>query len=94
MYRLSQAAENDIIAIYVAGVGMFGARQAEHYHQGLEETFRFLAAFPGAARLRTEITPPVRVHPYRSHIIIYTVEGADIDILRVRHGLEDWEGAP
>ena len=91
MYRLSRRAEDDIIAIYVTGEGSFGAAQAERYHQGLEQTFRFLAEFPGAARLRTDITPSVRVHPYRSHIIIYVAAGDDIDILRVRHGLEDWE---
>ncbi|MDI1365966.1 MAG: type II toxin-antitoxin system RelE/ParE family toxin [bacterium] len=93
MYRLSRTAEDDVIAIYLTGAGLFGVGQAERYHQGLEETFRFLSAFPKAARLRNEIAPPVRVHPYRSHIIVYTVVGQDIDILRVRHGLEDWDSA-
>jgi plasmid stabilization system protein ParE len=45
----------------VTGAGLSGVNQADRYHQGLEETFRFLAEFPNAARLRTETAPPVRV---------------------------------
>ncbi|WP_438985218.1 type II toxin-antitoxin system RelE/ParE family toxin [Aequoribacter sp.] len=40
---------------------------------------------------RFELSPPVRVHPFRSHIIIYTQENnGDIFIVRVRHSREDW----
>ena len=69
---------------------LFGADQAEAYYAGLAETFGFLAEFPKAARERPETRPPVRVHPYRSHIVVYVIEGDDIQILRVRHGREDW----
>lgn len=93
-YRLSRKAEADVIQLYVEGVEAFGAAQAEAYLSGLERAFAFLAEFPLAARERTETMPPVRIHPYQSHIIVYVVEGRRITILRVRHGREDWEPAP
>jgi toxin ParE1/3/4 len=73
------------------GVAQFGIQQAERYHDLLERTFQFLAENPEAARERAEITPPVRIHPIESHVVIYTAdESGDIFIVRVRHGREDW----
>lgn len=90
-YRLSRKAEEDVIAAFVYGAAQFGVQQAERYHDLLEKTFQFLAENPEAARERAEITPPVRIHPIESHIVIYTVdERGDIFIVRVRHGREDW----
>jgi len=58
---------------------------------GLSAIFEFLADYPQAARLREEISPPVRVHPYKAHLVIYDVGDEDkVIILRVRHGREDW----
>lgn len=69
----------------------FGIQQAEHYHDLLENTFQFLAENPEAARERLEISPPVRIHPIESHVVIYTIgDGGDIFIVRIRHGHEDW----
>ena len=94
-YKLTRKAEDDIIDIYLQGHTLFGENQAEHYHRGMEEAFRFLSDEPRAARERTEINPPVRVHPYGSHIIIYMIGPADdILILRVRHSREDWHNSP
>jgi toxin ParE1/3/4 len=90
-YRLSRKAEEDIIATFVYGAEQFGVQQAERYHDLLERTLQFLAENPEAARERAEITPPVRIHPIESHVVIYTVdESGDIFIVRVRHGREDW----
>jgi toxin ParE1/3/4 len=90
-YRLSRKAEEDIIATYMYGVAQFRVQQAERNHDLLERTFQFLAENPEAARERAEITPPVRIHPIESHVVIYTVdESGDIFIVRVRHGREDW----
>jgi len=93
-YILSKKAEEDIIAIYREGVLLFGPARAEKYHGQLAQVFDFLAAHPEAARERHEITPPVRVHPHGSHMIVYLVEERDIFILRVRHGREDWIKTP
>jgi toxin ParE1/3/4 len=43
-----------------------------------------------AAPERAELGHSSRVHPYRSHIIFYRLDGADTFIQRIRHGSEDW----
>ena len=94
-YGLSVKAEEDIARAYCDGIRLFGLDQAETYYAGLERAFQFLSDTPKAARERTEITPPVRVHPYQSHIIVYLIDDKnDVLILRVRHGREDWENDP
>ena len=90
-YRLTANAEDDLTAIFIAGLAEFGLEQADAYHDGLFATFAFLAEYPRAARLRDDIDPPVRAHRYRSHLVIYELESDDlVIILRVRHGREDW----
>ncbi len=93
-YKLSKKAEEDIIDIYREGALLFGEQQAEKYFLEMEHIFEFLAANPRLARERAEITPPVRIHPYASHMIIYIIESENIFILRIRHGREDWMTAP
>ena len=87
VYRLTQQAREDIIGISVDGVSAFGVRQAEAYHAMVERAFRTLCENPRMARERTEISPPVRVHPCGSHIVVLL-------IVRVRHGREDWIDNP
>lgn len=90
-YRLSRKAEEDILEIFVSGAECFGVRQEELYHIELEHRFRFLAENPLAAPLHNELRPPVRIHPFASHLIVYTtLENDDIMIIRVRHGHEAW----
>lgn len=94
-YKLSVNAEGDIVRAYREGVRLFGVEQAEKYYAGMEQAFEFLSDTPKAARERTEITPPVRVHPYRSHIIVYLIDSeGEVLILRIRHGRENWENDP
>ncbi|MDR0781158.1 MAG: type II toxin-antitoxin system RelE/ParE family toxin [Pseudomonadales bacterium] len=90
-YRLTVAATDDVTAIFLESLERFGLVQAEHYHAGLTAAFEFLAQFPRAAREREEILPPVRIHPYQAHLIVYELELNDrVLILRVRHRREDW----
>ncbi len=93
-YRLSNSAVEDLLAIWEAGFRLFGLAQAEQYHADLAAIFRFLSENPRAARLRTEISPPVRVHPFKAHLVVYDVSDDGILILRVRHGREDWVSDP
>ena len=72
---------------------MFGLSQADRYIDGLLGTLELIADFPEIARLRTGIDPPVRAWPYRSHVILYDLgEAGGVLIVRIRHGLEDWQG--
>lgn len=89
-YKLSYAAETDLIHIYLEGVRLFGTKQAETYHAKLEHVFEILADNPKIAPERTEFTPTVRIHSFISHIIIYVADSDSITILRIRHAKEDW----
>lgn len=89
-YRLSQAAADDLARIAEYTVETFGTAQAIAYRDSLIATFEFLAENPRAARLREELHPPVRVHPHKPHLIIYSIEDDSIFIVRIRHGREDW----
>ncbi|WP_069064223.1 type II toxin-antitoxin system RelE/ParE family toxin [Sphingobium sp. RAC03] len=90
-FRLTRAAADDLTTIFLEGIKQFGLPQADTYLEGLSAIFAFLAEYPQAARLREEISPPVRVHPYKAHLVIYDVGDEDqVIILRVRHGREDW----
>ena len=81
--------------IYLRGLAQFGQARADTYHEGLAAIFAFLAEYPRAARVRDEITPPVRAHPHRSHLIVYELDAENkVVILRVRHGREDWISRP
>lgn len=89
-WRLTRAAADDLVAIYRHGLAQFGADQADRYHDQLADTFAFLAKYPGAARERFEITPPVRIHRHKAHLIVYETVHGGVLILRIRHGREDW----
>jgi toxin ParE1/3/4 len=45
------------------------------------------------ARERSEMNPPARVHPVKSHIVVYLIDDKGPLILRIRHGAEDWQSA-
>lgn len=90
-FRLTVAAEEDIIGIAEQGVRLFGRVQASRYHDDLFALFDLLAANPRMARERLELSPPLRVHPFKAHLVLYRIEDdGDILIVRLRHGHEDW----
>lgn len=91
-YRLSRAANDDISHIFFEGLRLFGATQANKYHDGLIATFEFLSDHPRAARLREEADDPFRAWTYNAHVVVYDVDEDDesIIVVRVRHGREDW----
>lgn len=88
--RLRPRAVADLDAIWTHTAGRWGAAQAAAYLSGLDAAFTLLAEFPEIARLREELTPPLRIHRYREHLVIYRAEADHIDILRVAHGRANW----
>jgi toxin ParE1/3/4 len=47
------------------------------------------------AREREEISPHVRIHPFKAHLVVYRIEeNGAIFVIRIRHGHEDWAGDP
>lgn len=91
----SQESDLDIVRVYAEGVRLFGLHQADRYHDDLFDLFYLLADNPKMAPERRDIAPPVRVHPFKAHVIVYR-EAPDggILILRVRHAGEDWLERP
>ena len=74
--------------------GLYAEVQQCHIIAALIAGFERLAANPRLARLRMEIDPPVRIHPCGAHIVIYReADAARIEVLRIRHGREDWDEA-
>lgn len=89
-FRLSLAAEDDVISIAEEGVRLFGPVQAKRYHEELFATFDLITANPRIARERHELWPPMRIHSFKAHLGVYRIED-DVRtfIVRVRHGHED-----
>ncbi len=90
-YRLSPAAQRDLEGIWDYTVSVWSVDQAERYLQGLSETLELLCLSPRIARERTEFDPPVRLYPYRSHLIIYRIEDDYLHIIRVFHNRQHWQ---
>lgn len=90
-YFISRAAVADIDHVAREGLERFGPQQAAEYVDGMLRAFELVAAFPAANRERPELSPPQQVHRYGAHLIFYTQRGPDVEILRVRHGREDWQ---
>lgn len=90
-YRLSPAAQDDLEDIWQYTVQMWSADQAETYLRGLAEALGILVAHPNIARERRDIIPPVRLHPYRSHLIVYRVEPDHLSVIRILHTRQHWQ---
>jgi len=94
-YRLTRQADDDISRIYFHGAERFGIDQADRYHSELATIFELIALNPEMARERHEIEPAVRIHPHKSHLIVYQIEkDGRVLIIRVRHGQENWDAEP
>ncbi len=90
-FNLSVEAEEDIVAIAEQGVRVFGSLVARQYHDELFAVLELIASNPRMARERHEIIPPVRIHPFKAHIVVYRIrDDGSIFVIRIRHGHEDW----
>jgi toxin ParE1/3/4 len=65
-------------------------RQAEAYTRGIVAFFDLLAEEPGIAREWRDIQPPLRIHPYQSHLIFFRATDDHVEVVRVLHGRSDW----
>lgn len=93
-FRLSLAAEEDIIGIAEQGIRLFGPTQSRRYHDELFAVFDMIASYPRIARERLELSPPMCVYPFKAHLVVYRVEDSgDVLIARIRHAHEDWAEA-
>ncbi len=88
--KLRPRAEADLDGIWDYTVDTWSETQAVDYLSGMDAALKLLAEFPEMARLRQEFTPPVRIHPYRKHLIIYIADESFIDVVRIVHAQANW----
>ncbi|WP_043646066.1 type II toxin-antitoxin system RelE/ParE family toxin [Caenispirillum salinarum] len=91
--RLSPSALNDLDDILSHTWRAFGEDQALRYKQGLDATLDVLDQAPRIARERLDVDPPVRLHPYRRHVIVYRIIDDGILVVRLLHARQDWLSA-
>ena len=88
-YSLRPLAEQDVADIWADGADRWGIAQADKYFDGMADLFDLLSAQPEIARLREEFNPPVRLHIYRSHVVIFETIDGGVSIIRVLHQKRD-----
>ncbi len=90
--HLRPAARRDLEQIWTAGLTLWSPQACEQYVDGLYGFMVSLTDFPERYRIRHELLGEIRVAPYHSHIILYRIDGQIIDVVRIRHSHEDWQG--
>ncbi len=88
-FTVSRAANTDIRGIAKYTQDTWGGDQRRRYLDGLNEKFKALAVMPEMAVERLDFQPPVRIHHYEKHLIIYVITDKGILIVRVLHQSQD-----
>ena len=89
-YELTPKALGDLDDIWRYTAETWSVDQADTYIDGLAKVFDLLVSMPEMAPQRHEFTPPVRIHPHGSHLVIYIVREAVLVIVRVLGGGQSW----
>lgn len=92
-FRISNRARAEIQDIWQFTLERWSPPRAAAYVTELDRVFGLLADFPELGVLRSEIRPPVRVHRFKAHLIVYRDLNPGIEILRVLHMRQDWMAA-
>ena len=87
---LRPLAQADLRAIWDHTATHWGQAKAETYLHGLGQLFTLLADHPEIARTRKDFRPPIRLHPYQSHLVIFTSTDHALEIIRVVHNRSNW----
>ena len=82
-YALTERAEDDLLALFLDGIEMFGLTQARRYKDELEHCFQLIASRPQMGRLAPAIGEDVRRHEHRSHVILYEETEGSATILAI-----------
>ncbi|MBL4576086.1 MAG: type II toxin-antitoxin system RelE/ParE family toxin [Opitutaceae bacterium] len=91
-FKLYPEAELDLEAIWQYTAKTWGDNQAIKYIDDIEVVFYLLVVNPFLCRERIELQPPVRIHHFQSHLIVYKQLGGGIGIIRILHESVDIEG--
>lgn len=91
-FRLSAAAENDLVDIWCYAAN-HSETTADDLIDQLVKRFLMLASFQEAGRRREALAPGLRSFPVSQHVIFYRSVPAGIEVIRVLHGSRDIEQA-
>jgi toxin ParE1/3/4 len=89
----SLQARRDLEDIYRFGIQRYGAVAASAYIDEIILKYRYIANWPQSCSLRHEVSPPVRIYPFKGHLIIYRESEHQIEVLRVVAHYRDWMGS-
>jgi toxin ParE1/3/4 len=89
--KQSDLSKADLRKIYRDGLRKFGKRAAERYVEGIADAYNLIGSMPQMNPVRTEVKPPVHLHPYKGHLIIYRIGAEEVRILRVLSRHQDWQ---
>jgi len=89
-YRLLDKARADLDNLYEHGILTFGLHLANKFYDEIIEQLVVLGQSPKLYRERWELSPPVRICPFKPYVILYTIKQNQTVIVRVRHEREDW----
>jgi toxin ParE1/3/4 len=84
-WRVSRKAQQDILEIGRYTQDQWGSDQRRNYLSGLAECFERLAETPAMAAERREYDPPVRIHRYGNHLVVYLADRDGIFVIRLLH---------
>ncbi|MFH1804461.1 MAG: type II toxin-antitoxin system RelE/ParE family toxin [Pseudomonadota bacterium] len=90
-YQLTHKAIADLDDIWRYSAETWSVTQADHYIDDLVRLFDILADMPTMARERPEFSPPIRIHPFASSLIVYRVDPGPITILRLLGRSQNWQ---
>ena len=84
-YRLAPKAREDMEAVWLYSLNLWGARQADRYIDDLTEAFAFLASSPKVGTACDHIRKGYRRYPVIRHVVYYRATQYGIEIIRVLH---------
>ena len=87
---LRPLAQTDLSLIWDQTSTHWGQSKAVDYLRGLDQLFTLLADHPEIARERKDFRPSVRLHPYQSHLVIFTSTDTTLEVIRVVHSRSNW----
>lgn len=82
IYKLSQAAENDLIEIYIRGITEWGVLKSDQFQEKLIDSFHLLAEQSGLGRA-VSIRPSLQRFDVVPYVVFYKAENYGVRIVRV-----------
>lgn len=87
-YKLTLAAEQDLVEIYLYGKEQWGKDKASEFIKSIYNRFEWLSTQPEIGRRRDELYPSCRSFAYNKYVILYRIT-EHVEIVTIVHGSKD-----